>query len=142
MNLDQIPLLALIKGKLGYDNQRQRVISANVSNTDTPDFSPVDLKPFTAAKALGRGGGTLAMTAPTSAAPTGAAQIMLPTNKNVATWTTESAPDSETTIDGNGVVLEDQMMKMTESRMDFDAAVTLYQQSLGLLRMAARRPGG
>ena len=33
------------------------------------------------------------------------------------------------------------MMKMTDARADYDAAISLYQQSLSLLRTAARRPG-
>jgi flagellar basal-body rod protein FlgB len=51
------------------------------------------------------------------------------------------APDSETTLDGNRVVLEDQMMKMTEARLDYDAAIGFYQKSMDLLRLAARPPG-
>jgi len=34
------------------------------------------------------------------------------------------------------------MMKLTESRMDYDAAVGFYQKSLDMLKLAARRPGG
>ncbi len=49
--------------------------------------------------------------------------------------------DSETTLDGNKVVLEDQMAKMTEARMDYEAAIGFYQKSLDMLRMAARAPG-
>ena len=49
--------------------------------------------------------------------------------------------DSETTLDGNKVVLEDQMAKMTEARMDYEAAIGFYQKSLEMLRMAARPPG-
>ena len=32
------------------------------------------------------------------------------------------------------------MMKMTEARMEYDAAIGFYQKSLNLLRMAARPP--
>jgi flagellar basal-body rod protein FlgB len=39
------------------------------------------------------------------------------------------------------VVLEDQMIKMTDARMNYDAAIGFYQKSLSLLRMAARAPG-
>jgi flagellar basal-body rod protein FlgB len=53
-----------------------------------------------------------------------------------------SAPDSETTLDGNQVVLEEQMLKMSESRSDYDAAIGFYQKSLGLLHLAIRKPGG
>jgi flagellar basal-body rod protein FlgB len=49
--------------------------------------------------------------------------------------------DSETTLDGNSVVLEDQMIKMSEARMQYDAAIGFYQKSMALLRMAARPPG-
>ena len=48
------------------------------------------------------------------------------------------SPDSETTLTGNSAVLEDQMMKMTQARMDYDAAVTFYQQSMALLQTAAK----
>jgi hypothetical protein len=53
----------------------------------------------------------------------------------------KGAPDSEITLDGNGVVLEEQSMKLIEARMDYEAAIGFYQKSLGLLRMAARAPG-
>ena len=33
------------------------------------------------------------------------------------------------------------MMKMTEARLDYDAAIGFYQKSMNLLRMAARPPG-
>jgi flagellar basal-body rod protein FlgB len=49
--------------------------------------------------------------------------------------------DSETTLDGNSVVLEEEMLKMTEARMNYDAAISFYQKSLNMLRMAARPPG-
>jgi flagellar basal-body rod protein FlgB len=50
--------------------------------------------------------------------------------------------DSEMTIDKNGVVLEEEMMKLTEARMDYDAAVGFYQKSLDILKLATRKPGG
>jgi flagellar basal-body rod protein FlgB len=49
--------------------------------------------------------------------------------------------DSETTMDGNSVVLEEEMMKLTDARMDYDAAVSFYQKSLDILKLATRRPG-
>ena len=53
-----------------------------------------------------------------------------------------TAPDSETTLDGNQVVLEEQMMKMTEARTDYDAAIGFYQKALEMLQMAVKKPGG
>ena len=49
--------------------------------------------------------------------------------------------DSETTLNGNAVVLEEQMLKLADARMNYDAAIGFYQKSLGLLKLAARAPG-
>ena len=58
-----------------------------------------------------------------------------------ASFKVAKAPDSEETLDGNGVVLEDQMIKLTDTRMDYNAAIGFYQQSLSMLKMAIRKPG-
>jgi flagellar basal-body rod protein FlgB len=54
---------------------------------------------------------------------------------------TVKSPDSETTLNGNSVVLEDEMIKMSDARMNYDAAITFYQKSLNILRLAAKPPG-
>jgi flagellar basal-body rod protein FlgB len=138
MNLDQVPLLAMLQGKLGYLNQRQKVISQNVANADTPGYAPSDLKPFTFAEALKP---AEAVAGSVDAVRTNPAHIAAKIT-HASKWKSEATPDSEARLDGNQVVLEDQMIKMGEARMDYDAAVSLYQKSLGLLRLAARRPGG
>jgi flagellar basal-body rod protein FlgB len=60
---------------------------------------------------------------------------------SAATYAATDAPDSETTLSGNRVVLEDQMMKMSQARLDYDTAIGIYQKSLNLLRIASRAPG-
>jgi flagellar basal-body rod protein FlgB len=50
-------------------------------------------------------------------------------------------PDSETTLDGNSVVLEEQTIRAAETRMQYETGLALYQKGLMLLRMAARPPG-
>lgn len=139
MALDNVPLFTLLKGKLGHLTQRQRLISQNVANADTPGYVGRDLNRFTFSEALkaerggGGGGGVVARTHAGHLAGPGRAD---------AVWKSRAAPDSSTTLDGNAVVLEEQMMKMAESRADYEAAVGFYQKSLGLIRLAAKRPGG
>ena len=145
MNLDQIPLMSMLKGKLGYLNDRQKLIAQNVANADTPGYAPKDLKPFTFASAMGSGasggggggGGALGMTP----VRTSAAHLPGKASQSGA-WKPQTLSDSEARLDGNQVVLEDQMIKMSEARMDYEAAIGLYQKSLGMLRMAVRKPGG
>jgi flagellar basal-body rod protein FlgB len=134
MSLTGIPLMQIIKGKMDYTNQRERLISENVANADTPGFAPHDLTGFTVKGAMQgtqTGGGlTVTNAMHIATAPT-----------RVSAFKDQAAPDSEARLDGNQVVLEEQMAKMTQSRIDYEAAVDFYQQSLNLLQTAAKAPG-
>lgn len=141
MITDDLPLFTLLKGRLGHLNQRQRLIGQNVANADTPGYAARDLKAFTFADAVkaksGPGG---VHTARTNAAHLQGSPPRA--NGPGAVWSSRLTPDSETTLDGNSVVLEEQMVKMAEARANYDAAVSFYQKSMNLIRMSARRPGG
>ena len=139
MDVNDIPLFAMLKSKLSYTTQRQQVIAQNVANADTPGFAPRDLKTFTFDAAL-KGTSSITMLEP-ARANTAAGYIDLGGPKAGAAQDA-AAPDSEVRLDGNRVVLEEQMMKMTEARADYDAAVSLYTQSLNMMRTAIRKPGG
>ena len=132
MTLDQIPLFSMLKAKLGYDAKRQTVIAQNVANSETPGYAPKDLKAFSFAAAMQQG----------SAMGRTQAAHMSGRIRSSAAMTAQDAPDTEAKLDGNQVVLEEQMMKMSDARADYDAAISLYQQSMTMLRTAARRPGG
>lgn len=137
MRLDNIPLLSVLRGRLGYLSQRQELIAENVANTDTPGYRPKDLKPFTIP---GQGGAGAHAPGQVQIIATDPSHIA-PVQRTTSGYSPVDAPDSETTLDGNQVVLEDQMIKMNQARMDYDAAISFYQKSLSLIRMAARRPG-
>jgi flagellar basal-body rod protein FlgB len=139
MDIADIPIFAMLRSRLGYLSERQRVIAENVANADTPRYSPKDLKPFSfhaqVQAAAQASASSLAMTNP--------AHLQSPHARTGAAAAVKAVKvqDSETTLDGNGVVLEEEMMKLTEARMDYEAAVGFYQKSLEILRMATRRPG-
>ena len=142
MTLDDIPVFAALKSRMNYLADRQQVIAQNVANSDTPGFTPMDLKPFTLPKA-GGGAGALAMT-PVSAAITSPLHLTPPSPAGAGADPQDkpvAAPDSETTLNGNSVVLEEEMIKMSQARTDYDAAVAFYEQTLNLIQTAAKRPG-
>jgi len=141
MDLSQIPLFQMLRGRLGYLSDRQKLIAENVANADTPGYAPHVLKPFSfqaqmQAQGLAATGGasTMAVTNPGH---------MLPPHAGGSHGAAKpvAAKDSETTLDGNSVVLEEEMLKMGQARMDYDAAISFYQKSLNLIRLAARAPG-
>lgn len=136
MNPSAIPLLQMLKGRLGYLSDRQSLVAQNVANVDTPGFKPSDLTPF--AYKVGQAQNT-------AGAPTRTQAMHLPGTISSAGGASgarvKAKADSETTMDGNSVVLEEQMMKMADARTNYDAAIGFYQRSMGLLKMAARKPG-
>ena len=133
MRVDDIPIFSMLRGRLSWLNERQRVVAENVANADTPGYAARDLaQPANFAAALERAGGLqMTATAPNHITP----------QARVSRFEVERAPDSEVTLDGNSVVVEEQMLKMAESRMAYDAAIGFYQKSLNMLRLAARAPG-
>jgi flagellar basal-body rod protein FlgB len=49
--------------------------------------------------------------------------------------------DSEVTMDGNAVILEEEMTRAAETRLAFETGLALYQKGLDLVRLASRAPG-
>lgn len=135
MDLTSIPFFAKLQSRMGLMGDRQRVLAENVANATTAGFTPrdVDLRAFERAmERASPASGKLAV-ARTSAGHAGGPQ-------RVSARVVERA-DSETTLDGNQVVLEEQMIRVAETRMQYDAAIGLYQKGLQLMRLAARQPG-
>ena len=135
----QMPVFSMMKARLQMLGERQKVIAENVANVSTPGFVPKDIDKDGFAATLqrmagqGKGPGHTTMVATQAGhmAPKGGAPLGI---------TSTRTPDSETTLDGNAVVVEEQKMKIAETRMDFETMVGLYQKSLGLLRLASRSP--
>ena len=142
MRPDDVPVLGLLRQQMSFNTDRQRVIAENVAHANTPGYTPRDLSESDFARAVQS---QLDSQRPASRGGNG----MLATNTRhmqssgesaSRSWSTEDAPDSETTINGNSVVLEEQMVRAQDTRMRFETAMSLYQKSLGLIRMAIKPP--
>jgi len=134
MDLAQTPFFGLLRARLDQLSERQRLISENIANASTPGYRPRDLdtagfERMLAAAAGARGLG-MARTHAGHMTPSGSARVQVVTRD-----------DSETTIDGNAVVLEEQMARAAETRMQYETGIALYQKGLELVRLAARAPG-
>lgn len=136
MSLAGIPLFDMLKSRMGYLGEKQKVVAENIANAETAGYQAQDLKAYSfgAHMAAARG--------PTMMATTQAGHMAPKSERRGlgAGYKAVKAPDSETTLNGNTVVLEEEMIKMSDARMSYDAAITFYQKSLGMLRMAVRPP--
>lgn len=138
MRFDGLPVLAALKDALDYNAARSKVLAENVANADTPGYTPKDIAEGDFAQALEahrrtapHGGVRLVRTQPGHLAPPSAPNRV---------WRAEAVPDGETTLDGNAVVLEEQMAKVADTRARYEAALGLYQKTLGLIRLAIKSP--
>ncbi|MHB8283690.1 MAG: flagellar basal body rod protein FlgB [Caulobacteraceae bacterium] len=132
-------IFSVLKSKLDYVNQRQKLLSENVANADTPGYAPRDLKPFTLSWAMKHAGASKSV----GLAQTDASHMTGPidASRSDSAFNNSTGADSEVRIDGNQVVLEEQMSKLTQARIDYEAAVDFYQQTNSLLTAAAKSPG-
>jgi flagellar basal-body rod protein FlgB len=126
MALADIPILSMLRTRMQWHQDRQRVLADNVANADTPNFRSHDLVPPSFdSLATAAASPTLAVTSP-------AHQV----NAESETTFGRTEGGFEIRPAGNGVRQEDEMMKVAANQMDFQTVTTLYTKSLGLLKIA------
>jgi flagellar basal-body rod protein FlgB len=131
MNLPDMPLLSMLRERMNWLHQRQDVLSQNVANADTPGYVAHDLKPLDFEEALGSagaGGGAALMT-------TNTRHIAL-TPSHAAKFEDREAPDQQSTPNGNSVALESEMVKVSDTQAEFQAAANLYSKAMMMMKEA------
>jgi flagellar basal-body rod protein FlgB len=131
MALSDTPLVGMITHKMDWLTQRQRIIGQNIANADTPGYRARDIEAIDFKRMVRQRQGQLQLAA------TNPAHL--------------SSPGAQTTFrdepygvspDGNEVVLEQQMMKMSQTAGDYEFVTNLYRKYGSLYRMALGRGGG
>ena len=131
MSISDLPVLSVLRTKMEWHQERQRVLSEYVANSDTPNFKPRDLvePKFNAAGLQADSMGALPMMR-TSAAH------MTPSGGGGGSFDVDKKVGFETRPAGNAVSLEEEMMKVSSNQQDYGAVTQLYSKSLGLLKTA------
>ena len=131
MAINDFPVLSALRTKMQWHQERQRVLSENVANSDTPNFKPRDLvePKFDSTGAVAGSMGPLAMTRTSAAHITTASADAGDFDQNKRTG-------FQTRPAGNAVSLEEEMMKVSANQMDYAAVTSLYSKSLHLLKTA------
>lgn len=128
MAISDLPIFSMLRTRMNWHQERQRLLAENVSNADTPGFRPRDLAPLDFGRQVQQASGQLqlALTSPShlsGPSATGAFATTRPGKYDVRPA-------------GNAVNLEDEMMKVAANQMDHQAAISLYSRSMGLLKTA------
>jgi flagellar basal-body rod protein FlgB len=131
MSINDLPALSVLRTKMQWHQERQRVLSENVSNSDTPNFKPRDLvEPKFENMGVPASGsaGPLGMT--------GTSQGHISASGAASTFDQNRRAGFHTRPAGNAVSLEDEMLKVSANQMDYAAVTSLYSKSLHLLKVA------
>jgi len=129
MDMGQIPLFSMLSNRMSWLSSRQSVLSENVANAATPNYVARDLKPmdFQAALAGASEGAGLATT--------DVRHIKVNASFN-APAQPEVATGEGGTPTGNVVSLEQEMIKLSDTQIQYQTATNIYQKAIGMFRTA------
>jgi len=131
MSINDLPGLSILRTKMQWHQERQRVLAENVSNSNTPNFRPRDL----VEPKFDNNGAT-------AAGSFNSLPIVRTSQGHISASDAEPAFDQnrrvgfETRPAGNAVSLEEEMLRVSANQMDYAAVTTLYSKSLGILKTA------
>lgn len=138
MTIENISLFKAIGSKMDFLNQRQRIISQNVSNSDTPGYRPKDLKPVDFDRVLKdvtdkKGGVPSVGLVSTRSNHMPAPGSIDPAKSRKQKHTYEVAPD------GNAVIMEEQLIKSNQTVADYNLMSNLIVKNVGMINTALGR---
>jgi flagellar basal-body rod protein FlgB len=132
MAITDLPILSMIRTRMAWAQERQRVLAENVANSDTPNYRARDLAPLKVEETK------VAATTPSfklALARTEGGYIPAIGQSN-STFQSETKSSYEVRPTGNSVNLEDEMIKVSANQMDYQAVTALYSRSLNLIKTA------
>jgi flagellar basal-body rod protein FlgB len=150
MAITDLPLFSMLKTRMHWLEQRQKLLAENVANSNTPNYRARDLKQLdfksTLEASLGsanRGSTGMGSTGMGSAGITSASVGMSVTQaghlrggSGTRGFDINPSGGFETTPSQNSVVLEDEMMKVAQTQLDHQTAISLYQRGVGMNKTA------
>ena len=132
MAIADIPILSMLRTRMDWSQERQKVLAENVANADTPNFRARDLVPpkFQDPTSISAQPVPLVSLARTKSGHIGGL------DQSGMPFRSESKGNYEVRPSGNSVNLEDEMMKVAANQMDYQTATAVYSRSLSLIKIA------
>jgi flagellar basal-body rod protein FlgB len=131
MDLGHIPLFTAFSKRMAWLTARQTVLAENVANANTSGYQAKDLKELDFKSFVGNGKGI--SNGPLQLAADQPGHIA-PAAPNNPAPVVKVADDQS--LDGNGVSLESQMMKVSTNASEYALVTTLYKQNISMIKTA------
>lgn len=134
MTIQNIPLFMAMGAKMNYLDTRQGVLAQNIANADTPDYRARDLTEVDFGTILQDVTKNNNVTLETTNA-----RHLPPPNHLETAEKRKQKITYEVAPAGNAVIIEEQMVKATQTTMDFNLLTNLMRKNVGMIRTALGR---
>lgn len=132
MDLSKQTLFRLMRDRMDFLGERQRILAQNVANADTPNYRARDMQQVDFLDAVRRSA--------TRVAPVMTNTAHMPPATPPTKFATDRVKRTyETSPDGNNVILEEQMMKVADTQMEYQTTSMLYKKYVDMMKMAASK---
>jgi flagellar basal-body rod protein FlgB len=129
MAISEFPILSMLRTRMQWHQERQKVLAEKVAKADTPGVPARYLAALQMERLV---------------APPNAVALARTDPGHLGASSFGGADGFEARRDarydirpsGNGVILEDEMLKVAANQMDYQAVTSLYSRSLGLFKTA------
>jgi flagellar basal-body rod protein FlgB len=136
MDFAHLPLFTMLSQRLSWLTDRQNVLAQNIANVDTPGYQARDLKKLSFDQMVKGASATLPMM------QTDAKDISTQTSSGVGANDTFKPKPLETTLSGNSVTLDAQLMNLQETSGQHTLALNLYHDQISMFHTVLGSGGG
>ena len=141
MDLSNLTVFNMANRNMQYLSAKQRVIAANIANASTPDYLPKDIEKPEFLKASSSQKVSLALrTTNAKHFSTLKSELQSMSSNGLKIYT---APIKDAlTLDGNGVILEDQMNEAGKASAEYKKMISIYNSYKKMLSTATTKING
>lgn len=126
MDLKNLSVFSMANQNMQYLSAKEKVIAGNIANASTPGYLPQDIEKPDFGNSVTA---NLQMKVTNPKHLTGAHN-----NGGYKVYTPR--PDSALTIDGNGVILEEQMNEASKASSEYKRMITIYNKYKSMIQLA------
>ena len=132
MDLFKQTLFKMMGERMSYLGQRQKVLAQNIANANTPGYQERDLKPLNFKDQVSR---ELHRVTPAMTQ----ANHLPPVTPSEPFEIQKQKRPYETSLDKNGVVLEEQAQKIAATQVDYQTTTAIYKKYIGMFKLVLSR---
>lgn len=130
MDFSKIKIFSMMQTKMGHLSERQDILARNIANADTPGYRAKDLKELDFKNMVNVESRRLQMRATDPS-------HQKPRESNTQDFREVQQRDTyDVTPMKNHVVIEEQMMKVAETKLQYDMTTNLYKKMSDMFKVA------